>query len=103
MNRLQNIDPNDEAAVERFLLKKEDEPAQRTLYDIIQEKIEQKKLELETQLSAADNEDVSVRNLDPEVVDMYHNVGTVLSTYRSGKIPKAFKIIPKMINWEQLL
>lgn len=27
----------------------------------------------------------------------------VLSTYRSGKLPKAFKIIPALSNWEQIL
>uniref|UniRef100_F1L476 Cell adhesion protein byn-1 n=1 Tax=Ascaris suum TaxID=6253 RepID=F1L476_ASCSU len=95
------IDPKDEAAMEKFLIKK-DEPAQKTLFEIIQEKIDQKKFEMETQMSQI-GDDVAVRKLDPEVIEMYHQVGTVLSTYRSGKIPKAFKIIPKMINWEQLL
>ncbi|XP_077151419.1 bystin isoform X2 [Ranitomeya variabilis] len=27
----------------------------------------------------------------------------VLSTYRSGKLPKAFKIVPALANWEQIL
>lgn len=27
----------------------------------------------------------------------------VLSKYRSGKLPKAFKIIPALSNWEQIL
>lgn len=27
----------------------------------------------------------------------------VLSKYRSGKLPKAFKIIPALSNWEQVL
>lgn len=46
---------------------------------------------------------VQVRDLDPEIVEMYREVGKVLSKYRSGKIPKAFKVIPKMVNWEQIL
>uniref|UniRef100_A0A915PMV6 Bystin n=1 Tax=Setaria digitata TaxID=48799 RepID=A0A915PMV6_9BILA len=37
------------------------------------------------------------------VVEMYREIGIVLSHYRSGKIPKAFKVLPKMVNWEQLL
>lgn len=41
--------------------------------------------------------------MDIEVVEMYQEVGRVLSKYRAGKIPKAFKIIPKMVNWEQIL
>uniref|UniRef100_A0A915B6Y6 Bystin n=2 Tax=Parascaris univalens TaxID=6257 RepID=A0A915B6Y6_PARUN len=95
------IDPKEEAAIEKFLIKK-DERAQKTLFEIIQEKIDQKKFEIETRMSQ-NGDDLAVRKLDPEVIDMYRQVGTVLSTYRSGKIPKAFKIIPKMINWEQLL
>lgn len=27
----------------------------------------------------------------------------VLTKYRSGKLPKAFKIIPALANWEQVL
>lgn len=41
--------------------------------------------------------------MDPTVVEMYREIGLVLSRYRSGKIPKAFKVLPKMMNWEQLL
>ncbi|VDN18392.1 unnamed protein product [Gongylonema pulchrum] len=41
--------------------------------------------------------------MDAAVVEMYREVGALLSRYRSGKLPKAFKVLPKMINWEQLL
>jgi essential nuclear protein 1 len=41
--------------------------------------------------------------LDPELVNMYDKVGSVLSRYKSGKIPKAFKIIPTLKNWEEVL
>lgn len=44
-----------------------------------------------------------IKQMDPAVVEMYREVGVVLSHYRSGKIPKAFKVLPKMVNWEQLL
>lgn len=53
MKFLQDIDPEEEAAVEKFMAKREG-PATRTLFDIIQEKIEQKKFELET-MSLAQN------------------------------------------------
>jgi essential nuclear protein 1 len=33
---------------------------------------------------------------------MYEQVGQILSHYRSGKIPKAFKILPNLANWEQV-
>lgn len=34
---------------------------------------------------------------------MYEGVRDVMKRYRSGKLPKAFKIIPKLRNWEQIL
>jgi len=75
---------------------------QKTLHDVIKEKIEQKKSELDTILSQA-GDNYQIRQLDPSVVEMYTEVGVQLSHYRSGKIPKAFKIIPKLVNWEQIL
>ncbi|KFV15416.1 Bystin, partial [Tauraco erythrolophus] len=41
--------------------------------------------------------------LDPRVLEVYKGVREVLSKYRSGKLPKAFKIIPALSNWEQIL
>merc|ERR1711997_1293677 len=34
---------------------------------------------------------------------MYTEVGVILTSYRSGKVPKAFKMLPQFRNWEQLL
>lgn len=44
-----------------------------------------------------------VKNLDPQVCELYRGVGKVLAKYRSGMMPKAFKIIPTLANWEQIL
>lgn len=41
--------------------------------------------------------------LDPKVVAAYKKLGTVLKSYRSGKLPKTFKVIPMVANWEELL
>lgn len=41
-------------------------------------------------------------DLDPRISSMYEQVGEILSHYRSGKIPKAFKILPNLANWEQV-
>ena len=40
--------------------------------------------------------------LDDRVVDMYKQIKGILSKYRCGKLPKAFKIIPALRNWEQV-
>lgn len=41
--------------------------------------------------------------IDPKIVSAYRKLGAILKTYRSGKLPKAFKIIPQTSNWEELL
>ncbi|KAF6211085.1 hypothetical protein GE061_014198 [Apolygus lucorum] len=93
------IDEEDEAALEKFMNKN---PAPRlTLADIIKDKITEKQTEIHTQFS--DNGSVTVNDIDPRVAAMYQGVKDVLSKYRSGKIPKAFKIVPRLRNWEQIL
>jgi essential nuclear protein 1 len=41
--------------------------------------------------------------LDPKIIAAYKKVGVVMRSYKSGKLPKAFKIIPQTQNWEELL
>lgn len=41
--------------------------------------------------------------LDPKIVEVYTKVGKFLSHYSSGKIPKAFKLIPNLKSWEEVL
>uniref|UniRef100_A0A8C2LS47 BYSL n=1 Tax=Cricetulus griseus TaxID=10029 RepID=A0A8C2LS47_CRIGR len=85
------VDPEDEWAVEIFMNK--NRPTRRTLADIIMEKLTEKQTEVETVMS----------ELDPRVLEVYRGVWEVLSKGRSGKLPKAFKIIPALSNWEQIL
>lgn len=46
---------------------------------------------------------VQFQDLDPRVKSLYQGVASVLHRYRSGKLPKAFKLIPSLQNWEQIL
>lgn len=46
---------------------------------------------------------IQLADVDPRVRKMYEGVREVLAKYRSGKLPKAFKLLPKVCNWEQLL
>ena len=41
--------------------------------------------------------------LDPKVVKVYQGVAKVLANHKSGQLPKAFKIIPTLRNWEDIL
>ncbi|XP_020789851.1 bystin [Boleophthalmus pectinirostris] len=93
------VDADDEKAIEMFMNK--NPPVRRTLADIIMEKITEKQTEVGTVMSEVSG--CPMPQLDPRVTEVYRGVGKVLSKYRSGKLPKAFKIIPALANWEQIL
>lgn len=42
-------------------------------------------------------------HLSPKVVEVYTAMAPFMARYRSGKIPKAFKIIPRLHAWEEVL
>lgn len=93
------INEEDERALEMFQNK--DGVKTRTLADIIMDKITEKQTEIQTQFS--DNGSLKMEEVDQRVREMYEGVRDVLKRYRSGRVPKAFKIIPKLRNWEQIL
>ncbi|XP_048781773.1 bystin [Lagopus muta] len=93
------VDPEDERALEAFMSRAP--PLRRTLADVIMEKITEKQTEVQTALSELSGRPMP--QLDPRVLEVYRGVREVLSKYRSGKLPKAFKIIPALSNWEQIL
>ena len=41
--------------------------------------------------------------MDPKIISAYKKVGVVMKSFKSGKLPKAFKVIPQTQNWEELL
>ena len=92
------VNQEDESALRLFM----NPTAQktRTLADLINEKITEKRTEIDSQFT--DDSQVA-KDLDPKVVEMYTEIGKLLSKYRAGKIPKAFKVLPQFRNWEQLL
>lgn len=42
-------------------------------------------------------------NLSPKVIEVYTAMAPFLARYRSGRVPKAFKIIPRLHAWEEVL
>ncbi|EPY29120.1 essential nuclear protein 1 [Strigomonas culicis] len=81
----------------------------RNLAEVISEKIKEKEGHLRTEQRAAarqahegDAEDEE-EGIDPRVARVYTAIGTVLKRYTSGKIPKAFKILPNVRDWERLI
>ena len=78
----------------------------RNLADIIMEKIAQRNdamAEGGDGGSAADAAPAPMPELPEKVIEVYQGVGKLLKTYRSGKLPKAFKIVPRLANWEEIL
>lgn len=102
-NYFENIEVNeeDEKALQMFMSQ---EPAvRRTLADLINEKLTEKETEMRTMFSDVGSIHID-ENLDEKIIEMYRGgVKEVLAHYRSGKLPKAFKIIPSLSNWEQIL
>ncbi|KAM8721027.1 hypothetical protein ACLKA7_006975 [Drosophila subpalustris] len=96
------MDDDDVAAFERFQQPPTKE-GKRTLHlsQMIMQKIQEKEADIHTKIS--DEGSLKIEEIDPKVKEMYEGVRDVLKRYRSGKIPKAFKIIPKLRNWEQIL
>ena len=71
----------------------------QTLADLILEKIDEKEAEKRGEY---DDEEPGM-DLPPKVVEVYTEIGKILSRYTSGKLPKAFKVIPSLSNWEEIL
>jgi len=72
--------------------------AQVKLSDIIMQKIAEKEM-----MHEQDGEDYEDEELDPKIKEVYTGVGRVLQRYKSGKLPKAFKMISQLSNWEEIL
>ncbi|CAG8577525.1 9592_t:CDS:10 [Paraglomus occultum] len=92
------VEEEDQEILNKFLPSAPTE--RRTLADIIMEKIEAYDREKQ-QLSTG--ETITPPGLSPKIIEVYSKVGTLLKRYKSGKLPKAFKIIPSLSNWEEIL
>ncbi|KAG4191721.1 hypothetical protein ERO13_A07G112700v2 [Gossypium hirsutum] len=93
-NYEEEIDEDDEKLLEAFLSK--DAGPQRRLADVIIQKIK------ENDANAA-SEKQPLPKLDDSLIDLYKGVGKFLNKYTTGKMPKAFKHIPSMQLWEDVL
>ncbi|KAK9323410.1 Bystin-domain-containing protein [Lipomyces orientalis] len=96
------LDDEDSALFEKFLPTALGGPGSGTpvtLADKIMERLQQHEREMKRQANGKPDEP----EFPPKVVEVYDKVGLLLSRYRSGKLPKAFKIIPALKNWEDVL
>ncbi|PSC71236.1 Bystin [Micractinium conductrix] len=97
------VSAEDEAALAAFMAPGADDYQQKTLADLVLERIRQKQAEQGVSELPREGDDFIPGELDPKVVEVYQGVGKVLSRYTAGKVPKAFKVIPNLQNWEEIL
>ncbi|KAL7240351.1 hypothetical protein ACSBR2_006075 [Camellia fascicularis] len=90
----EEINEEDEALLDAFTSK--NAGPQCTLADIIVQKIKEKDAQVSSEVRP-------LPKLDDSIIDLYKGVGKLLNKYTSGKIPKAFKHIPSLQLWEEVL
>lgn len=98
------IDPEEEALFRKYVGNGEEDfenDDQPTLADKIMEKIRQK--EEGSEPAPAPGDEPQGVMLPEKVIAVYAKVGELLSRYRSGKLPRAFKIVPTLRNWEDVI
>jgi essential nuclear protein 1 len=96
------LSKEDEALVASMMSNNNTTGERRTLADMILEKIAEKEAEKRGDFMSNDDEQ-GLPPLPPKVVEVYTEIGKILSRYTSGKLPKAFKVIPSLSNWEEVL
>ncbi|KIJ26986.1 hypothetical protein M422DRAFT_216042 [Sphaerobolus stellatus SS14] len=81
----------------------------RTLADIIFSKLENQEQHGGLNIEAAPEQQQRqstpdpAAGLNPKVVEVYTKVGLILSKYKSGPLPKAFKMIPSLPQWARIV
>ncbi|GAB5353026.1 hypothetical protein AAMO2058_000003200 [Amorphochlora amoebiformis] len=91
-----NVSAEDEKMLSMFM--SNSRAKRRTLADIIMEKIAEHEARMK-----ANKQPIEKKQLNPKVIEVYTQVAKFMSHYTSGKVPKAFKIITTMRNWEEIL
>jgi essential nuclear protein 1 len=94
------VTEEDEKILSMFMAS--DATPQRTLADIIMERIHEAGVSGDATANV-EGGGRSIPGIDKKVIEVYQGVGKLLGRYRSGKLPKAFKIIPSLSNWEEIM
>ncbi|AET37998.1 snoRNA-binding rRNA-processing protein ENP1 Ecym_2252 [Eremothecium cymbalariae DBVPG len=106
------IDEGDAAMFDQYFKKASDYNSMNGTYilaDKIMAAIREKEMEMNMKLQAAEGETGQVLRpkdgveLPPKVIKAYTTVGSILKTWTHGKLPKLFKVIPSLNNWEDVL
>ncbi|KAJ3919856.1 Bystin-domain-containing protein [Lentinula edodes] len=95
------IDPDDLETLDALLPHNIDE--RRTLADVIFSKLDENVGAIQKVQQKDRSRPDPALGLDPMVVEMYTKLGLYLSKYRSGSLPKPFKVIPTFPAWARIL
>ncbi|KAH7343520.1 Bystin-domain-containing protein [Rhizoctonia solani] len=100
------IDPEDMTTLDALMPSNVE--TRKTLADMIMEKLnaaetategtENKKIRISAKPNSQEAE-----GLNPKVVEVYTKVGQLLNHYKSGPLPKPFKVLPSLPQWARLL
>jgi len=103
-NEITDIDPSDEAALAFFMGDtKQDQPKSLDIGSLILQKIHEKELQVSAASSSSSSATAITSTLDSKVIAVYTQIAQILQHFRSGRLPKAVKIIPLLSNWEEVL
>lgn len=97
---IDDVDAEDMQMFENYFNGGENANGGFNLADKIMAKIQEKKV-MESEPEFERQEDRVF--LPPRVIEAYEKVGESLSAWRHGKLPKLFKVLPTIKNWEDLL
>ena len=110
-----DIRPEDHALLERHDAEEEQaleemgedglpRPKTKTLADLIMAKIQAAEDGQPAEMPMEESDGrMMPPGINPKVIEVYVKVGELLSRYKSGPLPKAFKIIPSLPAWEDVL
>ncbi|CAH2350076.1 essential nuclear protein 1 [[Candida] railenensis] len=99
------VDERDAEMFEKYLQSTGSNGGSFNLADKIMAKIQEKE---ESKASPASSSVLKQKPVDavllpPKVIAAYEKIGQILSTYTHGKLPKLFKVLPTLRNWEDVL
>lgn len=98
------VDEKDAEMFEKYLQSTGQSTGQSiNLVDKIMAKIQEKEERAANASSDQSQRPVDAVLLPPKVIAAYEKIGQILSTYTHGKLPKLFKVLPTLRNWEDVL
>lgn len=95
------IDENDAGLFNKYFQSNGGENGTFNLADKIMAKIQERENQQQREADGDKPEDAVL--LPPKVIAAYEKIGLILTTYTHGKLPKLFKVLPSLRNWEDVL